>query len=185
MFPLHELVFADPDGARHPELYLRCHGPASVDGDGLHLPAGAAVSGDSYFGVFPLAQWRRLTDVATLALRLTGSGEVDYEISSFKAVASAETTLLAGRVALHGTHVLPLALPPPLLEMPDLYVGSRRLPMPRCGRSASAPRRRRCGRWRSAWSSPPSAGWRWCATPSAGCNGSSTVIRRRSLGRCR
>jgi hypothetical protein len=82
------------DGDRTPELYLRVLSGAPVsDAGALALAAGYAISSDTYFGAFPLAQWRDLCALSDLRLVLALDGGGTLQIKTL-AVSSSEDMVL-------------------------------------------------------------------------------------------
>jgi galactofuranosylgalactofuranosylrhamnosyl-N-acetylglucosaminyl-diphospho-decaprenol beta-1,5/1,6-galactofuranosyltransferase len=90
MYPLHRLVFPAASD-KHEGLYLNAIGerPAGFDNPAIDLAAGEGFRADTYFGVFPLNQWKRLARLRSLLLALNGEGLVHVRI---RALGSAENT---------------------------------------------------------------------------------------------
>ena len=101
MFPLHKLAF--PHGNDKAEaLYLRPIGTPAPDLQRatIVLEAGQGVRGDTYFGIFPLAQWRRLAGLQHYGILLGGKGAATLRLRSLHPALGEDPVLLETRIEL-------------------------------------------------------------------------------------
>ncbi|WP_164854876.1 glycosyltransferase [Devosia sp. 1566] len=101
MYPLHKLAF--PHNTDKAEaLYLRPIGDRVPDlqGEAIALEPGQGVRGDTYFGLFPLAQWRRVAALRSYGIVVMGEGAATLLLRALDPAAAEDPVLLELNIEL-------------------------------------------------------------------------------------